>query len=166
VDEDLLDYMHAALAEAEDAGARGDLAVGAVLVVDGTVVGRGGNRATTAGDPLAHAETVALRHFALRNPGRTLERGMLVTTFEPCPMCLGACLVMKVGTVVVGGQRDPGDRAWGGYRPGHLADTVAAGGWSLRVRPGPLGEECRRLRNGTPALPDSKYRRPERRPSR
>lgn len=153
MDEDLLAYMRAALAQAEQADARGDLAVGAVVVLAGQMVGRGGNQATTTQDPLAHAEMVALRDFADSHPGVTLEDGVLVTTFEPCPMCLGASLVLRVGTVIVGGEREPEDRAWGRYRPEQLAATTATEGWQLRVRPGPLGAQCSRLRNASKVPP-------------
>lgn len=153
MDETSLEYMRAALTMAEQAGVRGDLAVGAVIVLNGKIVGQGGNQATTAQDPMAHAEIVALHDFAEHHPGLTLEDGVLVTTFEPCPMCLGACLVFRVGTVVVGGTRKPEDQAWGRYRPEHLAAVSAAAGWALQVRPGPLGEECVRLRNASKVLP-------------
>lgn len=149
MDENLLEYMRAALAQAEQAGVRGDLAVGAVIVLNGKIVGRGANQATTAQDPLAHAEMVALRDFAEHHSGLTLEDGVLITTFEPCPMCVGASLVFRVGTVIVGGAREFEDQAWGRYRPEHLAATTAAAGWALQVRSGPLGAECVRLRNAS-----------------
>jgi len=140
--------MREALTEAALAQERGDLAVGAVVVLDGEIVGRGGNMVTSTSDPFAHAEVVALKDFATRHPGRALDDGFLVTTFEPCPMCLGACLVLRVGTVVVGGQRRPDERAWGRYRPQDLASITAVPGRELRVLAGPLGDECVRLRNG------------------
>lgn len=149
MDQELLTHMRAALTQAEAAAARGDLAVGAVIVLDGEVVGRGGNKARSTADPLAHAEMVALTDFTTRHPGLTLENALLVTTFEPCPMCLGASLVLRVGTIIVGGARHPQDQAWGRYRPEHLAATTATDDWELKVRPGPLGPECVRLRDAT-----------------
>ncbi|MFB6961003.1 nucleoside deaminase [Streptomyces sp. NPDC056309] len=139
-------HMCAALAEARRAGARGDLAVGAVIVRDGHVLARGGNEATSTGDRFAHAEMVALRELDRLNPGIPPEEATLYTTFEPCPMCLGACLVARIGAVVVGGRRPPGDRAWGDYRPERFAAVVGSDGPSLRLEHGPLGEECVALR--------------------
>ncbi|MFE5339296.1 deaminase [Isoptericola sp. NPDC056578] len=137
-------FLRAALAQARRAGDRGDLAVGAVAVVDGDVVAAGGNEVITSGDPSAHAEVVVLR--ALEATGLPPGDAVLYTTFEPCPMCLGACLVHGVGAVVVGGTRRAGDRAWGGYTPAGLAAQVADGGPRVEVREGPLADECRELR--------------------
>jgi tRNA(adenine34) deaminase len=140
-------FLRAALAQARRAGDRGDLAVGAVVVVDGEIVAAAGNEAVTSGDRAAHAEVVALRALAVT--GLPHRDATLYTTFEPCPMCLGACLVHEVGTVVVGGTRPPDDRAWGGYTPTGLAAQVAAGGPRVEVREGPLTDECRELRTAS-----------------
>lgn len=140
-------FLRAALAQARRAGDRGDLAVGAVVVVDGEIVAAGGNEAVSGGDPAAHAEVVALR--ALTATGLPTRDAILYTTFEPCPMCLGACLVHGVGAIVVGGTRPPGDHAWGGYSPQALAAQVADGGPSIDVRTGPHADECRALRQAS-----------------
>jgi len=140
-------FLRAALAQARRAGDRGDLAVGAVVVVGDEIVAAGGNEAVTGGNPAAHAEVVALR--ALAATGLPPGDATLYTTFEPCPMCLGACLVHGVGAVVVGGTRLPGDRAWGGYSPRALAAQVADGGPSIDVRVGPHADECRELRQAS-----------------
>ncbi|MEU6663158.1 nucleoside deaminase [Streptomyces sp. NPDC046821] len=139
-------HMREALAEAHLAGARGDLAVGAVVVHSGRVVARGGNEATSTNDQFAHAEIVALREFERLHPGTPPEEATLYSTFEPCPMCLGACLVARIGAVVVGGRRRLDDRAWGAYRPEHLAAVVKSGGPALRLETGPFGDECVALR--------------------
>ncbi|MEV0085089.1 deaminase [Saccharopolyspora sp. NPDC050642] len=135
-------FMEEALIEARAAGRRGDLAVGAVVVVGERIVGRGGNETTSSGDPTAHAEVVALRDFARQTPDAMSAAATMFTTFEPCPMCLGACLLMRLEAVVIGGRRRAGDRAWGDYRPELLAAMSATGGPKLQVGQGPLADEC------------------------
>ncbi|MEV0703199.1 nucleoside deaminase [Saccharopolyspora sp. NPDC050389] len=153
-------FMEEALIEARAAGRRGDLAVGAVVVAGKRIVGRGGNEATSSGDPTAHAEVVALRDFARRMPDANSVAATMFTTFEPCPMCLGACLLMRLETVVVGGRRRADDRAWGDYRPELLAVMSAAGGPRLQVRQGPLADECLITRGpARPADPGAEVRR-------
>ncbi|WP_141367898.1 nucleoside deaminase [Streptomyces sp. 6-11-2] len=139
-------FLQVALSEAASAGARGDLAVGAVIVAGQDILAGGGNEAMTSGDPMAHAEVVALRNLTAAHPGRSLEDATMYTTFEPCPMCLGACLVYRLGRVVVGGTRLPGDRPWGGYDPAGFAAAVATTGPRLDVLTGPFADECRDLR--------------------
>lgn len=142
-------FMRSALEEAHQAARNGNLGVGALVVVGNEVIGRGGNEARSTGDPMAHAEMTAL-HDAIHHGGRTsLEGAALFTTFEPCPMCLGACLVMGISTILVGGRRPAGDPAWGGYCPDAFADLVAAGGPRIRVLPGPLHQECVAIRDSS-----------------
>ncbi len=96
-----------ALAEADLAAAHGDVPVGAVVVdEDGAVLGRGHNRREVDGDPVAHAEIVALRAAARGRGSWRLERATLVVTLEPCAMCAGALVNARV-TRVVFGARDP-----------------------------------------------------------
>jgi tRNA(adenine34) deaminase len=97
------DAMGAALAEAGLALATGDVPVGAVVLdADGAVIGRGHNLREAAGDPLAHAEVVALRDAARRRGGWRLDDTTLVVTLEPCTMCAGAVLEARVGRLVFG----------------------------------------------------------------
>jgi tRNA(adenine34) deaminase len=99
--------MGEALAEAALAPARGDVPVGAVVVdVRGRVVGRGHNLREAEGDPLAHAEVVALRAAAESLGGWRLEGCTLVVTLEPCTMCAGAVLASRVGRLVFGAWDD------------------------------------------------------------
>ena len=93
--------MREAIAEAEIAGAAGDVPVGAVIVVDGTIVGRGHNRRQVSGDPTAHAEGEALRD-ASRSIGNWRIEGELFVTQEPCPMCAGALVNARVARLVYG----------------------------------------------------------------
>lgn len=94
--------MGDALAEAEAAGAAGDVPVGALVVVDGLVVARRRNERESSGDPTAHAEVLAIRDAAAAVGERRLHGATLVVTLEPCPMCAGAVWAAQVGTVVFG----------------------------------------------------------------
>ena len=96
------EYMREALAEAESAAALGEVPVGAVVVVDGKIVGRGGNRRESARDPTAHAEMIAIREAALAVGGWRLVGATLFVTQEPCPMCAGAIVNARVERVVFG----------------------------------------------------------------
>lgn len=92
--------MDLALNEAMQAGV--DVPVGAVVVLDGHVIGRGHNAVEATGDPTLHAEMVALRQ-AVTSVGRAdMARATLVVTLEPCPMCAGAAVLCRVGRVVYG----------------------------------------------------------------
>jgi len=142
-------YMRLAIVEAEKAGLRGDLAVGSVLVLDGEVIGAGANAATTADDFTAHAEIEVLRGLSDATINAGLENATLYTTFEPCPMCMGAIFYSRIGTVVIGGYRPTGDQRWGGYSPQNFAMLVAPSGFSPTVINGPLQEECRIAREST-----------------
>ena len=94
--------MAIALEEARAAGAAGEVPVGAVVVVDGVVVARAGNRRERAADPTAHAELLALRAAAAQRGSWRLDDATLVVTLEPCPMCAGALLAGRVARVVFG----------------------------------------------------------------
>ena len=95
-------YMRAAIAEAESAAQLGEVPVGAVVVVDGRIVGRGGNRREGAADPTAHAEMIAIRQAAQAVGGWRLVGATLYVTQEPCPMCAGAIVNARVDRVVFG----------------------------------------------------------------
>jgi tRNA(adenine34) deaminase len=96
------EYMRQAIVEAQAAGALGEVPVGAVVVVDGRIVGRGGNRRESAKDPTAHAEMIAIRQAALAVGGWRLVGATLYVTQEPCPMCAGAIVNARVERVVFG----------------------------------------------------------------
>ncbi|HEY1585792.1 MAG TPA: tRNA adenosine(34) deaminase TadA [Polyangia bacterium] len=96
------EYMQEAIDEAKAAGALGEVPVGAVVVVDGAIVGRGGNRREGAMDPTAHAEMIAIREAALAVGGWRLVGATLYVTQEPCPMCAGAIVNARVERVVFG----------------------------------------------------------------
>ncbi len=95
-------FMHDALELAGRAGQAGEVPVGAVVVVDGEVVGRGWNQPIGACDPTAHAEIVALREAARAVGNYRLTGATLYVTVEPCLMCVGALVHARVGTLVFG----------------------------------------------------------------
>ena len=92
--------MRLALALAADAGASGEVPVGAVVVRDGEVMGRGFNHPISGHDPTAHAEVVAMRGAAQRLRNYRLTGCELFVTLEPCAMCVGAMLHARVAKVV------------------------------------------------------------------
>jgi tRNA(adenine34) deaminase len=95
--------MGLALVEAAIAPSTGDVPVGAVVLdASGAVIGRGRNLREADGDPLAHAEVVALRDAARTLGGWRLDGATLVVTLEPCTMCAGALLAARVGRLVYG----------------------------------------------------------------
>ncbi len=98
--------MREALAEAATAAALGEVPIGAVVVRDGGIVGRGGNRRELWRDPTAHAEMLALREAARHLGGWRLLDCTLYVTLEPCPMCAGAMLQARLPRLVYGAE-DP-----------------------------------------------------------
>jgi tRNA(Arg) A34 adenosine deaminase TadA len=98
--------MRAALEQALEAGARGEVPVGAVIVMDGSIVGRGFNQPIATHDPTAHAEIVALRDAAGRAGNYRLTGATLYVTIEPCQMCVGAMVHARIARVVYG-TREP-----------------------------------------------------------
>ena len=93
--------MSIALDEARAAAAAGDVPVGAVIVIEDQIVGRGRNRREVDRDPTAHAEIVALREAAQTLKQWRVE-GTLIVTQEPCPMCAGALVNARVARLVFG----------------------------------------------------------------
>lgn len=95
-------FMREALAEAEKAYALGEVPVGAVVVLDGEIIGRGHNLREILKDSSAHAELLALRAAASRLGDWRLNGAVLYSTLEPCPMCAGALVQFRVKTLVYG----------------------------------------------------------------
>jgi tRNA(adenine34) deaminase len=96
------DYMREALAEARKAWAAGEVPVGAVVVKEDRIVGRGYNQPISSHDPSAHAEIMALRDAAKNIGNYRLVDTTLYVTFEPCAMCAGAIFHARVKRVVYG----------------------------------------------------------------
>ena len=95
-------FMRAALELAQQAGAAGEVPVGAVVVKDGEIIGRGYNRPISASDPTGHAEIVALREASAKLGNYRLGGCELYVTLEPCVMCSGAIFHARVSRVVYG----------------------------------------------------------------
>jgi tRNA(adenine34) deaminase len=104
-------FMAEALALARFAARKGEVPVGAVLVRDGEVIGRGWNQPITASDPTAHAEIVALRDAARAVGNYRLPGTTLYVTLEPCAMCAGALVHARVQRVVYGAADPKGGAA-------------------------------------------------------
>jgi len=94
--------MREALAEAEVAASVGEVPVGAVVVANGEILGRGLNRPIQDSDPTAHAEIMALRAAAIAAKNYRLPGTTVYVTLEPCAMCMGAMLQARVARVVFG----------------------------------------------------------------
>jgi tRNA(adenine34) deaminase len=94
------DFMRRALQLADRAYEQGEVPVGAVLVVDGEIVGEGWNQVISAQDPTAHAECVALRDAAARIGNYRLPGSTLYVSLEPCTMCVGAMVHARVERLV------------------------------------------------------------------
>lgn len=136
--------MREALALADIAGNLGEVPVGAVVVHDGQIIGRGHNLRETDQDPTAHAEVLALREASRALGSWRLENCWLVVTLEPCAMCAGAMVLSRVSGCVFG-CRDPK----GGFL-GSLGDLSGHVGLNHRfeVVPEVLAEEAsERLRS-------------------
>jgi len=100
--------MRAAMEEARAAGTRGEVPIGAVVVAENRIVGRGGNRTITDCDPSAHAEIVALREAAKAVGNYRLLGTTLYVTVEPCAMCAGAMVQARVARLVYGADEAKG----------------------------------------------------------
>lgn len=98
------EFMRVALALARQAWAAGEVPVGAVVVKDGEIVGRGFNSPISRHDPTAHAEIVALREAAQRLGNYRLGGCTLYVTIEPCAMCAGAIMHARIARVVFGAR--------------------------------------------------------------
>jgi len=108
-------HMLAALAEAEAAGARGEVPVGAVVVgADGNVLGRAGNRTRELADPTTHAEMLAIRQACAAQGSERLDGADLYVTLEPCPMCAAAISFARIRRLYWGA----GDPKGGGVEHG------------------------------------------------
>ncbi len=95
-------WMAVALAEAEHAGATGEVPIGAVVVRDGVRLAAAGNAPIAGCDPTAHAEVLALRAAAQAAGNYRLPGAVLYVTVEPCAMCVGAALQARIATLVFG----------------------------------------------------------------
>jgi tRNA(adenine34) deaminase len=134
-------FMSEALELARQAEANGEVPVGAVVVVDGQVRGRGFNSPIRLVDPTAHAEMLALREAAAAIGNYRLEGATLYATLEPCVMCAGALVAARVGRLVFGAR----DLRFGGVRSKfRLADSELLN-HRVEIVEGVLAAECLEL---------------------
>ena len=133
--------MRQALAEARKAEAAGEVPIGAIVVVDGLVIGTGFNQPISASDPTAHAEIVAMRAAATRLGNYRLTGSTLYVTVEPCLMCVGAMVHARVGTVVYGAAEPKA----GAITSMTRAHELPGLNHRLQVQSGVLDEECREM---------------------
>ena len=131
--------MAAALEEAVRAREAGEVPIGAVVSLDGEIVGRGFNQPISSGDPTAHAEIVAIRDAAKRIGNYRLTGATLCVTIEPCLMCVGALVHARIGTLVYGAPEP---------KSGAVTSTVR-GGRAARAQ-SPLRGRRRRARSRMP----------------
>lgn len=134
-------FMEEAIREARRAAEMGEVPVGAVIVLEGEIIARAGNRREVDGDPLAHAEILAIRQAAAVVGDWRLEGCSLYVTLEPCAMCSGALVLARIKMLVYG-ARDPK----GGFC-GSLGDLVRHPklNHQLKVFEGILEEDCSTL---------------------
>ena len=134
-------FLGEALDLAHLAEAHGEVPVGAILVVDGKVCGRGFNSPIHLNDPTAHAEILALREAAGALGNYRLETSTLYATLEPCVMCAGALVAARVKRLVFGAR----DLRFGGVRSKfRLADSELLN-HRVEVVEGVLASECLEL---------------------
>ncbi len=135
------DYMRAAMALAREAGASDEVPVGAVVVLNGEIIGRGFNQPIGRHDPTAHAEIMALRDACVRLGNYRLPGCELYVTLEPCAMCAGAIMHSRVARVVYGAA-DPKTGV-----AGSVVDLFAEPRLNhhATIERGVLGEECGRM---------------------
>jgi tRNA(adenine34) deaminase len=105
-------WMRCALDLAAEAADAGEVPVGCIVVAGGEIVGQGRNSPITLIDPTAHAEILALRQAAVAVGNYRLENATLYATLEPCPMCAGALVAARIGTLVFAAR----DLRFGGVR--------------------------------------------------
>jgi tRNA(adenine34) deaminase len=131
--------MREALVQADLSAEAGEVPVGAVVVLDGGIIGRGHNQPISTHDPTAHAEIVALREAARSVGNYRLPGATLYVTVEPCLMCVGAAIHARVATIVYGtsepraGAVESSQRVWEHPSLNHRVTMVA----------GVLAAECR-----------------------
>jgi tRNA(adenine34) deaminase len=137
-------FMRAALDLARRAQERGEVPVGAVVVLDDAIVGEGFNQPIAAHDPTAHAEIVAVRDAARRIGNYRLPGATLYVTIEPCQMCVGALVHARVARIVYG-AREPKAGALESAMRAHEHPSL---NHRLVAVGGVLEDECREVIQG------------------
>lgn len=135
--------MKLALQEAEKASAAGEIPVGAVVIFENKIIGRGHNQREALQDPTAHAEMLAITAAAASLKSWRLDRCCLYVTLEPCPMCTGAILNAKIPHIVFGAY----DRQAGMCGSVDNLCDLNLLNHRTTIRGGILQNECRALLN-------------------
>ena len=137
-------YMTLALREARKAARIGEVPIGAVIIKDGEVVGRGFNRIESGNDPTLHAEMIAIRKASKRLGSRRLTGCTMYVTVEPCSMCAGAAVLARIDAIVAGAESDKSGAC------GSVKDILESDSLNHRVdfTVGVLGQECAALLSG------------------
>jgi tRNA(adenine34) deaminase len=133
--------MRAAIELARQARSEGEVPVGAVVVLDGVVIGEGFNRPIGSCDPTAHAEVVALRDAARRIGNYRLTGASVYVTIEPCQMCVGAMIHARISRVIYG-TREPKAGAIESAMRAHEHPSL---NHRMEATGGVLDAECREL---------------------
>jgi tRNA(adenine34) deaminase len=135
------DFLREALDLAREAERGGEVPVGAVVILDGRVIGRGRNSPVSRSDPTAHAEILALREAAAATGNYRLEGATMYATLEPCVMCAGALVAARVSRLVFGAR----DLRFGGVRSKFRLADAAVLNHRVQIVEGVLGAECTEL---------------------
>lgn len=142
-DQDII-FMQDAIVEAEAAHALGEVPIGAVVVFEGEIIGRGHNLRETSNDPTTHAEMVAIRQAAEKIGHWRLLETTLYVTLEPCVMCMGAIILARIPQLVYA-CRDPRAGAVGSIYDFAQDERF---NHKVEVTEGVLGAECSQLLSG------------------
>ncbi len=135
------EYMHLAIEQARAASLRGEVPVGALIVLEDRILSAAGNRTITDCDPTAHAEIVALREAAHRIGNHRLTGAALYVTIEPCAMCAGALVQARIARLIYGAD----DAKGGAIRTCMQVLDAPALNHRVEVTPGVLAEESIQL---------------------
>lgn len=134
-------FMRFAIEEALAAAVAGEVPVGAVVVLEGKVIGRGHNLRESLNDPTAHAEVVALREAAVITGRWVLEHSTVYSTLEPCPMCASAIVQTRAEHIVFGAR----DLRWGACGTLYNIPCDRRLNHFCLVTGGILAEECAKM---------------------
>jgi tRNA(adenine34) deaminase len=134
-------FMSQALDLAREAERAGEVPVGAVVVLNGAIIGRGRNAPVELKDPAAHAEILALREAAGAIGNYRLEGATLYSTLEPCVMCAGALVSARVERLVFGAR----DLRFGGVRSKFRVADSELLNHRVKIGEGVMGAECAEL---------------------
>jgi len=137
-------WMREALEEAQRAEAEGEIPVGAIILINEKIVGRGHNHSIRSHDPTAHAEVLALRHAAHSMRNYRLPGSILVVTIEPCLMCMGALVHARVDEIIFGAA----DPKAGAVQSVFQMANIPQLNHQIAVTAGVLADECGQLLRG------------------